>query len=123
MKEQLFDWNLNQNLEYNDSNDYQLNLQIQKLTVKNGVKNWNFACTTPEILALFSNDEDNLNNILKAVAGIDNIFSGNIILNHEDTTYNILGWERQISYLPNQQQNWNKLFSLKHNLSKISKKK
>jgi len=42
-------------------------------------------------LALFSNEEDNLNNILKAIAGIDNIFSGNIILNNEDATYNILG--------------------------------
>ncbi|MCL8210665.1 hypothetical protein LT336_00409 [Spiroplasma sp. JKS002671] len=122
MKEQLLDWNLNQNLKYNDSNDYQLKLEIKGLTIKNGVKNWNFACTSPEILALFSNEEDNLNNILKAIAGIDNIFSGNIILNNQDATYNILGWERQISYLPNQQQNWNKLFSLKYNLFKIAKK-
>lgn len=122
MKEQLLDWNFNQNLKYNDSNDYQLNLQIEKLTIRNGVKNWNFVCSSPEILALFSNEEDNLNNILKAFAGIDNIFSGKIFLNNEDATYNVFGWERQISYLPNQQQIWNKLFSLKHNLFRIAKK-
>ncbi|MDQ7982953.1 MAG: hypothetical protein REH79_01870 [Spiroplasma sp.] len=122
MKEATLDWNLNENLKYHNDSSYQLNLKIEQLTIKNGIKDWNFACKSPEILALYSNEDDNLNNILKAFAGIDNIISGKIILNNQDATYNVFGWERQIAYLPNQQQGWNKVLSLKHNLFKVAKK-
>lgn len=123
MKEALIDWNVNQNIKYdflNTSNN-KVQLNVKDLIIDKGIKDWSFNANSSTILALFSNEEENLNNILKSFAGINNIMSGEIILNDEDVTYNLPGWERQIIYLPNNQIVWNKLFSVHFNLVKTAK--
>lgn len=124
MKDALIDWNANQNLKYRsvtNSDSDKVHLEVKDWTISKGVKDWNFDATAPVILALFSNEEDNLNNILKTFAGFGNIVFGQIILNDEDVTYNAAGWERQITYLPSNQLEWNKLFSVRRNLIKTAK--
>lgn len=124
MKDTLIDWTMNQNLKYRSSKNSasdKVNLEVKKWTINKGVKNWSFDANSPVILAIFSNEEENLNNILKAFAGYGNVIFGQIILNDEDVTYNLPGWERQIIYLPNNQLQWNKLFSVHHNLVKTAK--
>ncbi|MBE4704214.1 hypothetical protein [Spiroplasma platyhelix] len=121
MKDVLIDWSLNQNLKYGSSNSEKVSLKVKEWTIAKGVKNWSFDASSPIILALFSNEEDNLNNILKAFGGFGNIIFGQIILNEEDVTYNFPGWERQIAYLASNQFQWNKLFSVRHNLIKTAK--
>lgn len=109
-------------LTYNHLEEHQFNFSIKNLTVEKGVKNWNFNCQYPSILALFSNEEENLNNILKSLAGIDYIVEGNIFINNKDVTYNYPGWERHMVYVPSRLESWNKLFSVQHNLGKYSLK-
>lgn len=124
MKDALIDWSLNQNLKYNSSkssDSEKAHLEVKNWTIAKGVRNWNFDTSSPVILALFSNEDDNLNNILKAFAGFGTINFGEILLNEEDVTYNLPGWERQIAYLPSNQFEWNKLFSVRHNLVKTAK--
>lgn len=124
MKDALIDWSLNQNLKYissNNSESEKVHLKVKDWTISKGVKDWNFEATSPIILALFSNEEENLNNILKTFAGYGNINFGEIFLDNEDVTYNLPGWERQVTYLPSNQLQWNKLFSVHHNLMKTAK--
>lgn len=124
MKDALIDWEMNHNLKYDSkssSDSDQVNLKVKEWTIDKGVKNWTFNASSPSILALFSNEEDNLNNILKAFAGVSNVISGAIKLNDENVTYNLPGWERQINYLASNQITWNKLFSVHHNLMKTAK--
>lgn len=124
MKEALIDWNFNRNLKYDareNSDSEKVNLKVKNLTIQNGIKNWSFSATAPTILAIFSNEDENLNNILKSFAGINNIIYGEITVDDEDTTYNVTGWERQISYVSTQRQIWNKIFSVRRNLIKTAK--
>ncbi|MGL5268680.1 MAG: hypothetical protein ACRC8P_02805 [Spiroplasma sp.] len=123
MIDTLIDWKMNQNLSYclDDSDSNTVHLKVKDLTINPGVKDWSFDANSPTILALFSNEDSNLNNILKAFDGITSIISGEIILNNEKVTYNLSGWERQITYLASNQLSWNKLFSVHHNLVKMAK--
>lgn len=124
MKDALIDWNLQKNLKYDatsNSDSGKAQLKVSDWTIIKGVKNWTFDASSPVILALFSNEEDNLTNILKTFAGYGNIVVGQIMLNDEDVTYNLPGWERQVTYLPANQLQWNKLFSVHHNLVKTAK--
>lgn len=124
MKDNLIDWNINQSLRYDaldDSDVDKVHLKVKNLTIDLGVKNWSFNANLPTILAIFSNEDNNLNNILKGIAGVNDIISGEIILNNEEVTYNLAGWERQIAYLSNNRSSWNKLFSVHHNLVKTAK--
>lgn len=119
MKEEKQIAELNKNdkvINYNLLGRYKLDFAIKGLTVDKGVKNWNFEGDEKTILGIFSNEEESLNNILQALAGISLVTDGQIILNNEEVTYNSVGWDRSIVYTDLTLQNWNKLFSIKFNL-------
>lgn len=107
-------------VEINSKQSFELNFNIINLTVDKAVKNWSIETSYPSCLALFSNDEYNIETLIKALMGSFPIMQGKILIDKKDVTYNTIGFERKITYVGLQLQNWNKLFSVQNNLARTA---
>ncbi|WP_425381210.1 hypothetical protein [Spiroplasma endosymbiont of Polydrusus pterygomalis] len=111
---------ISQGIKYCLSETNNLKFNIVNLSVEKAVKNWSFEGKYPTCLAIFSNDEDNNEKLINALAGNTTIIEGKILINDLDVTYNSTAFERKIVYVSMQLQGWNKLFSIQHNLARTA---
>ncbi|WP_375317616.1 hypothetical protein [Spiroplasma endosymbiont of Virgichneumon dumeticola] len=107
-------------MKFKSEQSFELNFSIINLTVDKAVKNWSFESSYPDCLALFSNDEINSENLIKALMGSVPIMQGKILIDKKEVTYNAIGFERKMAYVDLQLQSWNKLFSIQYNLARTA---
>lgn len=119
--EKSFEFNnlaITDGIRYNFEETNSFPFSIINLCVDKAVQNWNFAGQSSDRLAIFSNDEDSITKLINGLVGFATIIEGKILINNIDVTYNNIGFERKIAYVGIQISNWNKLFSIKHNLAR-----
>lgn len=107
-------------INFNLEQSSETSLNIINLTVDKAVKNWNFESSYPDRLALFSNDELNIETLIQGLMGSVAIREGKILIDKKEVTYNAIGFERKMAYVGLHLQGWNKIFSVQHNLARTA---
>ncbi|WP_339040203.1 hypothetical protein [Spiroplasma endosymbiont of Apeira syringaria] len=111
---------ISKGIRYNTEQTSNFNFSIINLSVEKAVKDWSFEGKYPSCLAIFSNDEDNIEKLINALAGSSAIMEGKILIDDIDVTYNSIGFERKMAYVSMHLNSWNKLFSIQRNLARTA---